>query len=84
MPSVLSCLVLAGSEIAGGARESQTLSVSSEQCDIERLEHTIVHVKFNTTFRGDMSFHIQSPSGTDSEILSTRPNDEFEGGERRL
>ena len=69
------------SEIEGGERESQTLRVTSDDCSIERLEHTIVVVRFETTYRGDMSFHLESPSGTDSEILSTRPLDDFEGGE---
>ena len=76
------CVVCAGSEVKDGGSASQSLSVSSDDCAIERLEHTVVHVKFSTTYRGDMSFHIRSPSGTDSEILSSRHKDHFEGGEQ--
>ena len=57
------------------------MTVTADQCDILRLEHTRVAMTIKTTKRGDMSIHIISPAGTDSEILSPRPDDKFEGGE---
>ena len=65
--------------MSGGDRNSQSFELTTEDCDIDRLEHVKVRVKFSTTYRGDMSLHLVSASGTDSEILSPRPRDAYSG-----
>lgn len=60
-------------------------SVYSDGCKgdtskwIQRLEHVQVRLKLSTRRRGDTYIFLTSPSGTRSELLSGRPNDDHQG-----
>ncbi|XP_077976879.1 neuroendocrine convertase 2-like [Glandiceps talaboti] len=50
---------------------NMTLTIK-EDCPITKLEHTQAHITFQSPRRGDISLFLYSPSGTKSELLSTR------------
>lgn len=48
--------------------------------ELDSLEHTVANISLKFTTRGDLKLTIISPSGTPSEILSYRKNDQSEKG----
>ncbi|XP_006822607.1 neuroendocrine convertase 2-like [Saccoglossus kowalevskii] len=65
-------------KVAKGTSKNITLEVTD--CTITQLEHTQAHISFISPRRGDISIYLYSPSGTKSELLSTRMWDENEDG----
>ncbi|XP_033095615.1 PC3-like endoprotease variant B [Anneissia japonica] len=61
--------------------ETKTIFIKVENChNIKQLEHTQAHITFQSPRRGDISIMLYSPSGTPSELLSTRKYDsDFNG-----
>uniref|UniRef100_H3CS17 P/Homo B domain-containing protein n=1 Tax=Tetraodon nigroviridis TaxID=99883 RepID=H3CS17_TETNG len=64
-----------------------TLKIQSDACDgrsneINTLEHVQVRVNISAVCRGDLSVSLESPSGTVSLLLDTRPNDASAAGLR--
>ncbi|XP_056902341.1 neuroendocrine convertase 1-like isoform X5 [Takifugu flavidus] len=62
-----------------------TLKIQSDACDgrsneINTLEHVQVRVDISAVCRGDLSVSLESPSGTVSVLLDTRPNDASTAG----
>ena len=66
-------------EIPSGGSVSLDLSTDgcagSEENRIRKLEHVQMNITLKATRRGDISLRLTSPSGTSSEMLSTRKND---------
>ncbi|XP_029927392.1 PC3-like endoprotease variant B isoform X2 [Myripristis murdjan] len=57
-----------------------SMTIQSEGCrgtddEVNTLEHAQVRVSISAVCRGDLSISLQSPSGTMSLLLDTRPND---------
>ena len=68
----------AGSEVILAGRDTTELSLEVEQCgeEVAVLEHLHVTVDISSnTRRGLFSIELQSPSGTISRLLATRPLD---------
>ncbi|XP_023266296.1 proprotein convertase subtilisin/kexin type 4-like [Seriola lalandi dorsalis] len=64
-----------------------SLSIQSEAChrrtnEINTLEHVQVRVSISAVCRGDLSISLESPGGTVSLLLDTRPNDASTAGLR--
>ncbi|XP_074539046.1 proprotein convertase subtilisin/kexin type 4-like [Halichoeres trimaculatus] len=62
-----------------------TVKIQSEACkgstnEINTLEHVQVRVSISSVCRGDLSISLQSPAGTVSLLLDTRPNDASTAG----
>ncbi|KAM8869955.1 neuroendocrine convertase 1-like isoform 2-T2 [Spinachia spinachia] len=62
-----------------------TVNIQSDAClgttdDINTLEHVQVNVSINAVCRGDLSISLESPAGTVSLLLDTRPNDASKAG----
>ncbi|XP_044065364.1 proprotein convertase subtilisin/kexin type 4-like isoform X4 [Siniperca chuatsi] len=62
-----------------------SVNIQSEACrgrtnEINTLEHVQVRVSISTMCRGDLSISLQSPAGTVSLLLDTRPNDASTAG----
>ncbi|XP_017268681.2 furin-like protease kpc-1 [Kryptolebias marmoratus] len=62
-----------------------TISIQSEGCkgksyEVNTLEHVQVRVSINAVCRGDLSISVESPGGTVSLLLDTRPNDASAAG----
>ncbi|TMS10954.1 Proprotein convertase subtilisin/kexin type 4, partial [Larimichthys crocea] len=62
-----------------------SVNVQSEACqgrtdEINTLEHVQVRVSINAVCRGDLSISLESPAGTVSLLLDTRPNDASSAG----
>ncbi|XP_027142876.1 proprotein convertase subtilisin/kexin type 4 isoform X2 [Larimichthys crocea] len=62
-----------------------SVNVQSEACqgrtdEINTLEHVQVRVSINAVCRGDLSISLESPAGTISLLLDTRPNDASSAG----
>ncbi|XP_069393948.1 proprotein convertase subtilisin/kexin type 4-like isoform X3 [Paralichthys olivaceus] len=62
-----------------------SVNIPSEACsggtnEISTLEHVQVRVTISTVCRGDLSISLQSPGGTVSLLLDTRPNDASTAG----
>ena len=70
------------SDVHAGGTVRQTLT--TDGCTgadaINRLEHVQVYVQMEHSRRGDLALTLISPKGTESEILSERPNDDSEDG----
>ena len=66
-----------------GGTVNETIYVDACKGDssrwIQRLEHVQVRIKLNTRRRGDTNIFLISPSGTRSELLSPRRNDDHKG-----
>ncbi|XP_068425031.1 proprotein convertase subtilisin/kexin type 4-like isoform X2 [Clinocottus analis] len=61
------------------------VNIQSDAClgstdEINTLEHVQVRVSINTACRGDLSISLESPAGTVSLLLDTRPNDASSAG----
>ncbi|XP_013878840.1 furin-like protease kpc-1 [Austrofundulus limnaeus] len=61
------------------------ISIQSEGCrgksnEVNALEHVQVTVSINAVCRGDLSISLESPGGTVSLLLDTRPNDASAAG----
>lgn len=58
-------------------RGTLELSLNTDACNIQKLEHVQVTVSFRLSkaFRGDISIDITSPGGMTSQLLSVRRND---------
>ncbi|XP_041842874.1 proprotein convertase subtilisin/kexin type 4-like [Melanotaenia boesemani] len=62
-----------------------SMNIQSEACQgrvnqINSLEHVQVRVSINAVCRGDLSISLESPGGTVSLLLDTRPNDASTAG----
>ncbi|KAM8734296.1 neuroendocrine convertase 2-like isoform 2-T2 [Acanthopagrus schlegelii] len=62
-----------------------SVNIQSEAChgrtnEINTLEHVQVRVSINSVCRGDLSISLESPAGTVSLLLDTRPNDASTAG----
>ncbi|XP_039974572.1 furin-like protease kpc-1 [Xiphias gladius] len=62
-----------------------SVNIQSEAChgrpnEINTLEHVQVRVSISTVCRGDLSISLESPGGTVSLLLDTRPNDASTAG----
>ncbi|XP_075952570.1 proprotein convertase subtilisin/kexin type 4-like isoform X2 [Anarhichas minor] len=62
-----------------------SVNIQSDAClgstnEINTLEHVQVRVSINTVCRGDLSISLESPAGTVSLLLDTRPNDASTAG----
>uniref|UniRef100_UPI0037E838A5 proprotein convertase subtilisin/kexin type 4-like n=1 Tax=Semicossyphus pulcher TaxID=241346 RepID=UPI0037E838A5 len=62
-----------------------TVNIQSEAChgrtnEINTLEHVQVRVNISSMCRGDLSISLESPAGTVSLLLDTRPNDASTAG----
>ncbi|XP_035020543.1 furin-like protease kpc-1 isoform X1 [Hippoglossus stenolepis] len=69
--------------LSSGGRVS--VNIPSEACsggtnEISNLEHVQVTVSISAVCRGDLSISLQSPGGTVSLLLDTRPNDDSTDG----
>ncbi|KAF3691566.1 PC3-like endoprotease variant B [Channa argus] len=64
---------------------SVTVKILSEAChgratEINTLEHVQVRMSISAVCRGDLSISLESPGGTVSLLLGTRPNDDSTAG----
>uniref|UniRef100_UPI003AABD16D endoprotease bli-like n=1 Tax=Centroberyx gerrardi TaxID=166262 RepID=UPI003AABD16D len=62
-----------------------SVSIQSEGChgradEVNTLEHVQVRVSISAVCRGDLSIGLESPAGTVSLLLDTRPNDASSAG----
>ncbi|TDH12297.1 hypothetical protein EPR50_G00070820 [Perca flavescens] len=62
-----------------------SVNIQSDACrwrtnEINTLEHVQVKVSISTVCRGDLSISLESPAGTVSLLLDTRPNDASTAG----
>ncbi|XP_045901133.1 furin-like protease kpc-1 [Micropterus dolomieu] len=62
-----------------------SVNIQSEACrgrtnEINTLEHVQVRVSISAVCRGDLSISLESPAGTLSLLLDTRPNDDSTAG----
>ncbi|KAM9352880.1 neuroendocrine convertase 1-like [Symphorus nematophorus] len=62
-----------------------SVNIQSEACqgrtnEINTLEHVQVRVSISSACRGDLSISLESPAGTVSLLLDTRPNDASTAG----
>ncbi|KAM4735283.1 furin-like protease kpc-1 [Anableps anableps] len=62
-----------------------SISIESDACqgkanEVNTLEHVQVRVSITTPCRGDLSISLESPGGTVSLLLDTRPNDASAAG----
>ncbi|XP_042346363.1 neuroendocrine convertase 1-like [Plectropomus leopardus] len=62
-----------------------SVNIQSEAChgatdEINSLEHVQVRVSISSVCRGDLSISLESPAGTVSLLLDTRPNDDSTAG----
>ncbi|XP_008277410.1 furin-1-like [Stegastes partitus] len=62
-----------------------SVNIQSEACqgranEVNTLEHVQVRVSISAACRGDLSISLQSPGGTVSMLLGTRPNDASTAG----
>ncbi|XP_072018312.1 PC3-like endoprotease variant B [Amphiura filiformis] len=60
--------------------ESRNATMKIKCSHIAKLEHTIASISFEAPRRGDVSIRLISPSGTPSQLLSTRPKDHTDEG----
>ncbi|XP_061176557.1 PC3-like endoprotease variant B isoform X1 [Saccostrea echinata] len=59
---------------------SRTVQYVPEGSPLIQLEHVQLYIKLQHTRRGDVQIYLTSPSKTESEMLSTRMNDESKAG----
>ncbi|XP_038159645.1 proprotein convertase subtilisin/kexin type 4-like [Cyprinodon tularosa] len=67
------------------ARGQVSINIESDACqgtanEVNTLEHVQVRVSLTAPCRGDLSISLESPGGTVSLLLDTRPNDDSAAG----
>lgn len=72
VPSSTSCTSTKIGVYSSSVSTDITSTYNSTQCYIGYLEHVVVTISYKASFRGDVEFYLDSPSGTQTKIFSSR------------